>query len=508
MKLFINSIVLMFLFQQIGFAKIIDVNFVNQKIRQESSNKAKPLWVAGDSWVNNLNSSQVKALLGAEVEKNDVEFIHPDSFLQSSGIPTSVDWRNKDGRNWVSPIMNQGACGSCVAFASIATLETQLNITSLVPNLNMQLSPQHLFACGGGYCSFGWRPEPAAKHLMKVGVVDEACMPYESGATGEDVRCTQVCNDAAKRIIRISDYNKPTWLFKNINKVKKALLKGPLVTTMTVYEDFMVYKSGVYKHITGNSLGGHAISLVGYDDSKQAFIIRNSWGAEWGDKGFVYISYEDTSGIGNNTWAFEVSPNAKYMTVEYPRNNEYVSGNVDFSYISNDVSVKKVQFKITDAQGKLQLAVPVVIANKTSIESTAFADGKYQVVAESLNDKDSVLLTSKPQYFYVVNKSPELVISFDGYRVDLTKEIHGRVEFVVKTHSSSVPMSQVQFYFKDPTGKVEVRSTEYVLEEMRLGWRTGQLPNGLYEIWMVGKINSKGVQAQVESEHKMVTLKN
>lgn len=508
MKLLLKWGLVFLSIQQFANAKIIDVNLVNQKIRQESGNKSKPLWVAGESWVNVLSQNQAKALLGAEVEKNDVEFIHPDSYLQASDIPVSVDWRNKDGRNWVSPIMNQGACGSCVAFASIATLETQLNITSLVPNLNMQLSPQHLFACGGGYCSFGWRPEPAAKHLMKVGVVDEACMPYESGATGEDVRCPNVCNDAAKRTIKISDYNKPTWLFKNINKVKKALLKGPLVTTMTVYEDFMVYKSGVYKHVTGNSLGGHAVSLVGYDDSKQAFLIRNSWGPEWGDKGFVYISYEDTSGIGNNTWGFEVSPNAKYLTVEYPRNNDYVSGDSEFSFVTNDKSIQKVQFRVLDSNGQSVLSIPAGAENKAKFVALQLADGKYQVIAESLSQQNVVLLSSKPQYFYIVNKAPELKISFDGYQVDLTKEIHGRIEFIVKTKSSSVPMSEVQFYFKDPAGKIEMRSTEYVLEEMRLGWRTGQLPNGIYEIWMTGKINSKGVVAQVETEHKMVTLKN
>lgn len=507
MKLFFKS-VLFFSVCSVANAKIIDVSFVNQKIQQQSQQKGKPLWVAGDSWVNDLSVSQAKALLGAEVQKNDVEFIHPDSFVQSLGMPDSIDWRQKDGRNWVSPIMNQGACGSCVAFASIATLETQLNISSLVPNLNMQLSPQHLFACGGGYCSFGWRPEPAAKQLMKVGVVDEACMPYESGATGEDVSCRSVCSEASKRVVKISDYNKPTWLFKSINKVKKALLKGPLVTTMTVYEDFMVYKSGVYKHVAGNSLGGHAVSLVGYDDVKQAFLIRNSWGVEWGDKGFVYISYEDTSGIGNNTWGFEVSPNAKYMTVEYPRNNDYVSGSVDFSYITNDSSVKKAQFKIIDGQGKLQTLASLTTESKAQIDSAQFADGKYQVQAEVLSDQGVVLLSSKPQYFYIVNKAPELKISFEGYQVDLSKEIHGRVEFTVKTSSSSVPMGEVQFYFKDPNGKVEVRSTENVLEDMRLGWRTGQLPNGVYEIWMVGKINTKGVTAKVETEHKMVTLKN
>lgn len=502
MKLILKWGLGLLLLQNLAYGKIISAEFVNEKIRSESSSKSKPSWVAADNWVNQLKPHEAKKLLGAEIQKNDVEFIHSDSYLQSSDMPLILDWRNKEGRNWVSPMMNQGACGSCVAFASVATLETQLNITSLVPSLNMQLSPQHLFACGGGYCSFGWRVEPAAKHLMKKGIVDEACMPYESGSTGEDVRCGSVCSQNEKRTLKISDYHRPTRFFKNINKVKKALLAGPLVTTMTVYEDFMVYKSGVYKHVTGNSMGGHAVSIVGYDDTKQAFIVRNSWGIEWGDKGFVYISYEDKSGIGDDTWGFEVSPNAQYITVEYPRNNDYVSGDVDFSYLSNASALSQVQFKISDKSGKFLLQLPVENDNKAKVRTTQLTDGKYEVVAEAKG------IVSKPQYFYVVNKAPELKISFQGYQFDLAKDIKGRVEFVVKTSSSSVPMSQVEFFFKDPSGKVETRSTDYVLEEMRMGWRTGQLPNGAYEIWFKGRINSKGLLAEVESDHHIVNLKN
>ena len=73
-------------------------------------------------------------------------------------------------------------------------------------------------------------------------------------------------------------------------------MKGPLVTTMTVYEDFFDHKSGVYKHTTGKLAGGHAVSIVGYDDKDQAWIIRNSWGPDYGDNGYVKIAYDDDSG--------------------------------------------------------------------------------------------------------------------------------------------------------------------------------------------------------------------
>ena len=71
---------------------------------------------------------------------------------------TGLDWRNKDGVNWISPILNQGNCGSCVAFAAVGVLESQVNITSGIPGLNPSFSTQALFACGGGGCESGWEP--------------------------------------------------------------------------------------------------------------------------------------------------------------------------------------------------------------------------------------------------------------------------------------------------------------------------------------------------------------
>ena len=233
-----------------------------------------------------------------------MEFSLPQD--SKAAMPAAFDWRNKDGKNWVSPILNQANCGSCVAFAAVGAMETQLNISSLIPNLNTKLSPQNLFACGGGACEMGWYPESAASYLMKNGVTDEACMPYRSGATGEDVACNSSCADAAQRMYKISNYTTPSKAAANLQAVKAALAKGPLVTTLTVYADFVTYSSGVYKHTTGAALGGHAVSIVGYDDADQAFIIRNSWSEEWGEKGFARVAYTDTSGIGRSTWSYEV----------------------------------------------------------------------------------------------------------------------------------------------------------------------------------------------------------
>lgn len=67
-----------------------------------------------------------------------------------------------------------------------------------------------------------------------------------------------------------------------------------------VYEDFYYYQGGVYQHITGASLGGHCVTIIGYDDQQGCWICKNSWGKQWGEKGFFRIAYGE---CGIDSWA-------------------------------------------------------------------------------------------------------------------------------------------------------------------------------------------------------------
>jgi cathepsin B len=65
--------------------------------------------------------------------------------------------------------------------------------------------------------------------------------------------------------------------------------KGPVTAAFTVYEDFVNYKSGVYKHVTGSALGGHAVKIIGY--GVDHWIVVNSWNETWGDEGTFKIAF-------------------------------------------------------------------------------------------------------------------------------------------------------------------------------------------------------------------------
>jgi C1A family cysteine protease len=483
---------------------LVNVQSLNQKLQKTGAG-----WVAKDNWLNHLSKSEARRMMGLkDTPAADVDFVAPKNLLKSA-VPVTLDWRNKDGKNWVSPILNQGNCGSCVAFAAIGVMETQLNISSAFPALNMRLSAQNLFACGGGACGWGWVPSAAANYLMKSGVTDEACMPYTSGASGEDVACESRCADSTQRTVKISNYSTPSFTLMDVDAVKAALQKGPVITTLTVYADFMTYAGGVYKHASGDYLGGHAVSIVGYDDTTQSYIIRNSWGEDWGEQGFGHVAYTDTSGVGRSTWGLEIPAMGGAVSLMSPRDYTYMTGTVELNADSSFTSTDALNFTVYDATGKaVWSSVCRSAACGVPFESAKMADGRYEVQALATNAHGDKLGNSTRQFFYVVNQQPKLQLSYAGKSQDLGKPLSERIEFTVHSSSSSVPLNSLEFHFKDAAGKDTVRVANVVLNDMTTGWRTNLVPNGSYEIWMAGHVKSNAMDTKVETPHTVVQVKN
>ena len=280
----------------------LTINDINKAIDAKGAN-----WKAGKTSVWSIPIEGKMEMMGApSVQEKEFAFHVPKN--GSKDIPSKLDWRNKNGMNYMSPVTNQGRCGSCVAFAAVGVLEGQINASNGWPGLNMDFSEQQLFGCGGGSCNRGWYPGSAASYLKKNGVVDEACLPYTSGSTGENVSCSAACSNASSRKTRILSYQMVGGWFSSDSDVMKALQDGPLLGTMTVYEDFIAYTGGVYEHVTGGRLGGHAITLVGYDNVENYWIVRNSWGANWGEGGYFRIRMGDSSGVGNSCYKMNIDP--------------------------------------------------------------------------------------------------------------------------------------------------------------------------------------------------------
>lgn len=268
------------------------------KIQAEIDN-SEARWQAGITSVSELSKEEQDIRLGyvpgpdeesLEVREQIAETnlkTFQEEGMMAYGYPISYDLRNVGGKNYITPIKNQGGCGSCVAFGTAATVEGTIRKKRNDPNLNIDLSEAHLFYCiaksQGRNCSNGWWVGPAMDGCKNTGVVDEDCYPYTAG----DQNCN-LCGDWQKRTQKISGWHE----IRNVAKMKDWLSNhGPLAACFTVYADFYSYRSGIYKHVTGEKRGGHCVCCVGYNDSQKYWIMKNSWGSGWGESGYFKISY-------------------------------------------------------------------------------------------------------------------------------------------------------------------------------------------------------------------------
>jgi len=241
--------------------------------------------------------------------------------------PTSLDWRNKDGADWTTPIKDQDNCGSCYAFGSLAAMESCINIEAGNPNLDMDLSEQFMVSCGKEWypgrmkgCD-GAYPEETFDFLDQYGAIDETCFPYTSGVSGTVPSCSNKCDDWQDNIISVEDTGTVS---SSLDSIRNALnQRGPLSASFDVFEDFMNYSGGIYEHQSGGYLGVHRIAIVGYDDDPGYWICKNSWGPGWGENGWFRIAYGE---CGIEAKVYYVDPNPSGLVETHCFGKNYIEG--------------------------------------------------------------------------------------------------------------------------------------------------------------------------------------
>jgi len=202
--------------------------------------------------------------------------------------PTSVDWRTKGA---VTPVKDQGQCGSCWTFSTTGVLEgfNFINTGKLV-----SFSEQQIVDCDIGTdqgCNGGW-PYDALVYAGKHGLETEQDYPYKA----VDGKCKY---DKSKSTSTNSGYKFVTP--KSADDLKPAIATMPVSVLIEADQNvFQFYSSGVIKSGCGASLD-HAVLAVGYGSvsGTDAFIVKNSWNTSWGDKGYVYIATDPTANSGH-----------------------------------------------------------------------------------------------------------------------------------------------------------------------------------------------------------------
>ena len=207
----------------------------------------------------------------------------------------SIDYKKiVDLRCKCPGIYNQGKLGSCTANAIAAAYE----FNEIKQDENTLFTPSRLFIYynerlieNTTQYDSGANIRDGIKSVNKQGVCKETTWPYD--IKNFTVKPHESCYSEATHH-RSVKYKR---IRQNIEHMKNCLLSGlPFVFGFGVYESFEseeVAKTGIMPIPDKNEklLGGHAVMAVGYDDEKEHFIIRNSWGLEWGDRGYFYMPY-------------------------------------------------------------------------------------------------------------------------------------------------------------------------------------------------------------------------
>jgi len=218
-----------------------------------------------------------------------LEAVQPEFTASSS----SFDWRTQAG---YPPIRDQGTCESCWAFATVAPLEWNINIKDGVA---VDLSEQWLICCNlenpQWNCTGGWAAHSYHQNKLGAcghsGAVLEAYYPY--GATN----CSNcACTSATNHVYHIASwaYLGASNTMPTVAAIKQAILDHGPVTVCVVGSSgpFQAYKGGIFNY-NSSANTDHMVALVGWDDNQAGgvWFLRNSWGTDWGENGYMRIKY-------------------------------------------------------------------------------------------------------------------------------------------------------------------------------------------------------------------------
>lgn len=221
----------------------------------------------------------------------------------SAEIPSELDW-SKDPKR-VSPARNQGDCGSCWTFATIAMLEGQER-----PSDNetlVELSEQNLLDCDEkNYgCVGGWYPEAFDEIRRFGGLMRRDDYPY----MGVKQKCKANATKAFKTTVDLG----PTRLLTPGNEtllMQVVATYGPVAVDIHAPDDFYYYRSGIYYNSHCNQPVNHAVVIVGYgtQNGVDYWKVKNSWSTDWGTDGFGLMSRNRKNNCRIASLAYIITP--------------------------------------------------------------------------------------------------------------------------------------------------------------------------------------------------------
>jgi len=262
-----------------------------------------PIFKENLDFIRTQNSLNLDWVLGvnhfADLTKEEFRSIYLSNRLTSDNrngvtlqivgaLPATIDWRTQGA---VTPVKNQGNCGSCWAFSASGAVEGAWKIfNGTLPTL----SEQELMDCskgfGNGGCN-GGEMQFAFQYIIKNGITSEVNYPY----TAKNGKCNVKLE--SYQVAELSAYVNVT--VNNVTALQTAVAMTPVSVGVEADQTaWQYYKGGILTSNCGTKLD-HGVLIVGYNmiNNPTFWIVKNSWGMDWGEQGYIRIAVKTGDGL-------------------------------------------------------------------------------------------------------------------------------------------------------------------------------------------------------------------
>jgi len=267
--------------------------FLSNLLEIEVHNLQELAWKMSVNQFTDMTPEEFKRFKGFRKEHSYLKrsaMSFPSNIPLMNDLPTSVDWRTK---NVVTPVKNQGGCGSCWAFSATESLESTV---ALATGQLLTLSAQQIVSCtqnpdqcgGTGGCG-GATPELAFGYVQGAGITSETNFPYE-GITGTCPTSlpTVVAGIKSFKALATNSYE---------DLINAVATTGPISISVDA-SSWGMYGGGIFDGCdqTNPDLD-HAVQLVGYgtEGGQDYWLVRNSWGESWGESGYIRLKRDQAN---------------------------------------------------------------------------------------------------------------------------------------------------------------------------------------------------------------------